>query len=178
MRSSRSILCVAAVLAGAACASTSSRVCAPVVSWSAPAYACHQPVVEVAPPGAAARASVRAEKIEISEMVQFETDSSVIRDQSKPILNDVARIMKDHPEIELVRVEGHTDNIGTPEHNLALSRDRARSVKNYLVSQGVDANRLATEGYGLTKPIADNATEDGRYKNRRVEFLILKRKGP
>src|SRR5262249_27452955 len=156
-------------------------------SWSAPAYACHPPaaapapVVEVVPPAEPPpppppSAQVSGEKIELSEVVQFETDKAVIRDESKPILNAVAGVMKDHPEIERVRVEGHTDNKGTNEHNLTLSRERARSVKEYLVAQGVDAKRLATEGFGETRPVADNTTDEGRYKNRRVDFVIMKRK--
>jgi OmpA-OmpF porin, OOP family len=186
MRSSRWIICVAA-LAGAACATRSPRICAPLESWSSPAYTCHvppppvaeapaAPAPESAPPPPPPKAALTAEKIELSEIVQFETDSSVIREESKPILQAVADIMKNHPEIEKVRVEGYTDNTGTAAHNLTLSRDRAKSVKDYLVRQGVDAKRLETEGYGETKPVADNNTNEGRYQNRRVDFVIVKRR--
>jgi OOP family OmpA-OmpF porin len=68
-----------------------------------------------------------------------------------------------------IRIDGHTDSTGTPGYNLDLSRRRAESVKRYLVGEGVSAARIETQGFGLTKPIADNATPDGRAKNRRVE---------
>ncbi|HNQ00543.1 MAG TPA: OmpA family protein, partial [Bacteroidia bacterium] len=74
-----------------------------------------------------------------------------------------------YPEAKL-SVEGHTDNTGNPEKNVTLSQKRCESVKNYLVSKGIDANRLTATGYGDTRPIADNKTADGRAKNRRVEL--------
>ena len=80
--------------------------------------------------------------------------------------------MKANPTIKSLRVEGHTDNQGTPEYNQRLSDARANSVMAYLVKQGVEAGRVTAEGFGLTKPIATNDTDDGRQKNRRVEFHI------
>lgn len=72
-----------------------------------------------------------------------------------------------------VKIQGHTDNIGNASENLLLSRERAKSVRDYLVSKNVSTNRLSHEGFGQSKPIADNKTEEGRAKNRRTEFVIL-----
>jgi len=75
-------------------------------------------------------------------------------------------------EIKVVSIEGHTDNMGSEEYNDKLSKDRARSVVDYLVRHNVDKGRLISTGFGLTKPIATNDTDEGRQKNRRVEFHI------
>jgi OmpA-OmpF porin, OOP family len=96
---------------------------------------------------------------------------------SHPVLDEVVEVMKAHPEIEHVRVGGHTDSTSTPEHNLKLSDDRAASVKQYLVEHGIASERLSSKGYGQTRPIADNGTEEGRAQNRRVEIHIMRRKG-
>ena len=83
--------------------------------------------------------------------------------------------MKEHPEIARVAVDGHTDSVGTARANLALSRRRAIAVMRWLVAHGVDERRLEARGFGPRRPIADNKTAEGRAKNRRVEFQILKR---
>jgi OOP family OmpA-OmpF porin len=81
--------------------------------------------------------------------------------------------MQENPQIR-VEVSGHTDNSGQPAYNKQLSEKRALSVYNYLVEKGIDKNRLMPIGYGQTKPLADNATEEGRQQNRRIEFRIVK----
>lgn len=103
--------------------------------------------------------------------VQFETGKDIIKKQSLPVLNDVVKVMKDNPTFRLF-IGGHTDNAGDPTQNLALSKARAASVKKYLVSRGVEENRLNSEGYGDTVPVADNKTPAGKAKNRRVEFKV------
>jgi outer membrane protein OmpA-like peptidoglycan-associated protein len=80
--------------------------------------------------------------------------------------------------VELVEVQGHTDEKGTAEYNRQLSQARAASVVDWLVAHGVDSNRLSAKGYGADRPIAENASEEGRQKNRRVEFHILKKGAP
>ena len=87
--------------------------------------------------------------------------------------NSVAQVLVDFPDMG-VRVEGHTDSQGSDSMNLRLSNERAESVKTYLSSQGVIASRLKSEGFGETRPIDTNRTPEGRAKNRRVEFHILK----
>jgi len=87
-------------------------------------------------------------------------------------LNKVVKWLIDNPDIK-VRIEGHTDSMGSVEYNQKLSEDRTRSVYNYFVEHGVSASRLSYRGYGLTRPIADNSTAEGRQLNRRVELIII-----
>jgi outer membrane protein OmpA-like peptidoglycan-associated protein len=91
-----------------------------------------------------------------------------------PTLEEVAQIMKDHPDI-IVEVQGHTDNVGTDESNQILSQKRAQAVKEYLVRKGVPAERLQTAGFGESRPIDTNDTDLGRARNRRIEFVVVKR---
>ena len=116
---------------------------------------------------------LRAEKIEILEQVQFKTGSSEILGASDELLNKVAAIFKQHAEIMNVLVEGHTDNQGAAANNQKLSDARAASVRTWLTKHGVEGARLASKGFGQDKPIATNDTDEGRAKNRRVEFKIL-----
>lgn len=102
--------------------------------------------------------------------ILFDTAKTDIKAESGPVLDEVAAMMKTNAGLKF-RIEGHTDNVGAKAANLALSKGRAASVKAALVSRGVDAARLTTDGLGDTKPIADNATEDGRRQNRRVELV-------
>jgi outer membrane protein OmpA-like peptidoglycan-associated protein len=74
-----------------------------------------------------------------------------------------------------VSINGHTDNVSGAEFNQTLSENRAKAVYDYLVSKGVDSSRLTYKGYGLTKPLASNDTEEGRAKNRRTEFVIIEK---
>jgi len=104
--------------------------------------------------------------------LEFETGKSVIRKSSLSSLNELVAVMQKRPEFKLL-LAGHTDNVGKPESNLALSKNRTLAVKNYLVKQGIEPNRIKTEWYGQTKPIADNATPEGRQQNRRVEMSII-----
>lgn len=127
------------------------------------------------PPPKPVRVKVMAKMIQITERVEFETDSSTILSASHSLLDEVVKALKEHPEIQLVEVQGHTDSTGKAAHNMKLSRARAKSVQTYLTEKGIDAKRLKSKGYGLTKPIADNDTDEGKQKNRRVEFHILKR---
>ena len=83
----------------------------------------------------------------------------------------VATILNQFPEMK-IRVEGHTDNIGRAEYNLELSQRRAQAVHDFLDAQGVAAARMSVEGFGLTRPVADNDTPEGRQRNRRVDLVI------
>jgi len=116
---------------------------------------------------------VTKKMIEIDQTIQFQTGKATLLPASFDILNSVAQVLADFPDMK-VRVEGHTDSQGSDAMNLRLSNDRAESVKTYLVSQGVSVTRLKSEGFGETRPIDTNRTPEGRAKNRRVEFHIIR----
>ena len=104
--------------------------------------------------------------------INFDTGKSSIKDDSEPVLGEVVKLLQDNADLKL-RVEGHTDNQGKSKENLALSKKRAQAVKDWLVKKGVEAGRLTTAGFGDTKPVGDNNTDEGRGKNRRVELVKL-----
>ena len=133
--------------------------------------------VEKPKPKPPKRVEVKDDRIDVSETIQFEFSSSRVAAESKSVLDELADAITKHPEIKKLRVEGHTDNSGDAPHNLRLSKKRAAAVVKYLVGKGVEANRLVAAGFGQTKPIAKNDTEDGRAQNRRVAFTILDRGG-
>lgn len=87
------------------------------------------------------------------------------------MLDGAVAVLKEYSYLRL-RISGHTDNVGDPEDNLKLSTDRAGAVRDYMVSQGIAAHRLETFGHGQSKPIGNNSTEEGRARNRRIEFSI------
>lgn len=106
--------------------------------------------------------------------VEFDFDKSNIRPRYHDEIKQVADFMVKYPNAK-VAIEGHTDSIGTNEYNQKLSLRRADSVKNYLVDKfNIDGKRLKSEGYGETKPIADNNTDEGRQRNRRVESVLIR----
>ncbi|WP_244981472.1 adventurous gliding motility protein AgmC [Corallococcus exercitus] len=117
---------------------------------------------------------VEGERILILEKVYFATNKDVILPRSFPILKQVAAVLRANPQVELLRVEGHTDSQGSDVANLDLSKRRAASVKTFLVNEGIAAERLESEGYGETKPVDTNKTAAGRENNRRVEFNITR----
>jgi outer membrane protein OmpA-like peptidoglycan-associated protein len=133
------------------------------------------PAPAPAPPPKVKHVKVKADRIDVSGTIQFDFSSSRISEESEPLLDEIAGVMTRHPELKKIRIEGHTDNQGDSPHNLSLSKKRAAAVVKYLVAHGVDADRLVSEGYGQSKPIASNDDEDGRSKNRRVAFVILER---
>jgi outer membrane protein OmpA-like peptidoglycan-associated protein len=92
---------------------------------------------------------------------------------SDSLLQEVKRVIDGHPEITLIEVQGHTDNVGDPEYNMILSRARANAVRDWLVSRGIPADRLVAKGYGMSKPQAPSDTAEGRQENRRVQFVII-----
>jgi len=102
--------------------------------------------------------------------INFDSDSDVLRPESKTTLDQVAAALKKDPSLHIT-IEGHTDATSTPQHNQQLSEKRAIAVKAYLVTAGVDGARLATAGFGSTKPVATNDSAIGRAENRRVELV-------
>jgi len=115
--------------------------------------------------------------IEIGQSVRlnnifFETGKSELKSESYPELFRVVKFLNDHPKIQ-VEIGGHTDNIGKANYNMKLSTARAKSVAEFIMLQGIPESAISWKGYGLTKPIADNNSDEGRQINRRVEFTII-----
>ncbi len=129
--------------------------------------------VELPPPPPAIVDVKAVERIIITQKIHFEFNRSIIRDISMPILDDVAALLLQNPQIKMVEVAGHCDWIGGDQYNIRLSESRAKAVLEYLVGKGVSSSRLVAKGYGEGVPIADNNTTAGRAKNRRVEFTVL-----
>jgi OOP family OmpA-OmpF porin len=130
------------------------------------------PPVAEAPPPAPKRVEVTADKIVITEKIQFDVDKTTIKPESNGLLDELVAVIKDNPQIKKLSIEGHTDGDGSDKYNMRLSDGRAKSVMEYFTSHGVDAGRLAAKGFGESKPLASNDTPEGKETNRRVEFLI------
>ena len=116
--------------------------------------------------------------IEIGQVVRlnnvfFDFDKYDLRPESFVELDRVVNLLKENPAIE-IEMSAHTDSRGSDDYNFKLSDNRARSVREYIISKGIAAKRIVSQGYGETKPVATNETDDGRQLNRRVEFKILK----
>lgn len=121
-----------------------------------------------------ADASALAAEIEKSGSVAvygitFDTGKATINPQSETVLNEIVTLMKDNGEWRF-EVQGHTDNVGAAAANATLSQQRAAAVVSWLTKNGVEASRLVAKGYGDTAPVADNTSDEGRAKNRRVEL--------
>ncbi len=102
--------------------------------------------------------------------ILFETGKETIQAESQPLIDQVYELLNGNPDLK-VSIEGHTDNTGTVAGNKKLSEERAKAVMNALITLGIKAERLSSVGWGQEKPVADNRTEDGRSKNRRVEIV-------
>jgi OmpA-OmpF porin, OOP family len=120
---------------------------------------------------------IESERLSLRDAIHFDTGKDTIRPESDKVIEAIAGLLRTHPELQRVRVEGHTDNVGGAAYNKDLSRRRAESVMRALVTRGIARDRLEAEGFGFEKPITSNATALGRAKNRRVEFTILSERG-
>ena len=109
-----------------------------------------------------------AKPLVVLEGANFAFDSARLNPQAHVKLEETVETLKAHPSMR-IEVRGYTDNLGAPSYNLRLSERRAASVKDFLVSQGIAPDRIATQGFGVANPVADNSTEEGRAQNRRVE---------
>lgn len=141
---------------------------APVPAYVAPAAPAP---AYVAPPAPVATPAPPRKLV--LEGVNFDFDKSTLRQE------DIAIIDRDVTTLDQwgnanIEVAGHTDSRGSDEYNMTLSQQRAEAVRNYLISKGIAADRLTAKGYGESQPVADNATDEGRFKNRRVELVPLK----
>jgi outer membrane protein OmpA-like peptidoglycan-associated protein len=115
-------------------------------------------------------------EVKLLKPIEFEYNKSTIRPVSYPILDEVVALMKARPGMRIA-VHGHTDNRGGDQYNLKLSDGRAAAVMAYVVSKGIDASRLESQGFGASRPLESNATDQGRARNRRVEFKIVSEGG-
>jgi OOP family OmpA-OmpF porin len=116
---------------------------------------------------------VKADHIVIDHKIEFAAGKNVIAETSNALLDELAEVFKANPQVKKVEIQGYTSAEGDKAKNVALSADRAKAVLAALVKRGVSKDILVAKGYGPDKPIADNATDEGKEKNRRVEFLIL-----
>lgn len=112
---------------------------------------------------------------DLSKNILFQPEKAILDNRSFETLDRIALLLNEYDDLDIV-IEGHTDSFGEPELNLELSKARAEVVKNYLISKDVVADRMTTMGYGITVPIADNSTAEGRAINRRVEFKLSEEK--
>ncbi|HEU5292229.1 MAG TPA: OmpA family protein [Cyclobacteriaceae bacterium] len=130
------------------------------------------PVVDTVKAVAATAPVVKTDSlIVLGAELLFETNKSNLKSEHFAVLNSIVDYLLLHPQ-RSVKISGHTDDVGSEDHNVALSKKRADVVAEYLVGNGVDINRVETFGFGNTKPLVANTTEEGRKKNRRVELLI------
>ncbi|MBP6395139.1 MAG: OmpA family protein [Giesbergeria sp.] len=143
---------------------------APVAAAPAPAAAPAAPAVAPAP--APAPAAAVATKVTYAADAFFDFDKSVLKPEGKAKLDDLVSKIKG-VNLEVIIAVGHTDSVGSDAYNQKLSMRRSESVKAYLVSKGVEKNRVYTEGKGEKQPVADNKTKEGRAKNRRVEIEVV-----
>ncbi|MDP9037454.1 MAG: OmpA family protein [Myxococcota bacterium] len=118
------------------------------------------------------RVFIKNSQIQILEQPKFDYNKAAIKPDSDSLLNEVAKLLTEHAEIKHVRVEGHTDNIGTAEYNKKLSQQRAQAVVQWLLNHGIAKERLTAQGMGKEQPMVPNDSDANRALNRRVEFHI------
>ncbi len=121
------------------------------------------------------KVKVQGNEIKLTDKILFETDSAKILGQSSSLLEEIADVFQRNPSITSVEIQGHTDNTGPRDHNQKLSEARASSVRDWLVKAGIASSRITPKGYGQDRPISPNVTEANKAKNRRVQFIILKK---
>ncbi len=143
----------------------------PMAAAPAPAYVAPEPAPAPAPAYVAPEPAA-PQKL-VLEGVNFDFDKATLRQEDVSELDKNVEALKAWGDVN-IEVAGHTDSKGSDAYNMELSQQRAEAVRNFLISRGVAADRLTAKGYGESQPVADNATEEGRFKNRRVELTPLK----
>jgi len=128
------------------------------------------------PPKTASKVTQKGDAIKLPGNIVFDTGKATLKagSGSEVVLQQLKDFLDQNKQITLLRVEGHTDNVGKPADNMDLSGQRALTIKNWLVDHGTKADRVLAVGFGETKPIADNSTDAGKAQNRRTEFHIAK----
>jgi len=127
-----------------------------------------------APPPPEKQVKIRDNRIELGQKIQFAYDKAEILPASFALMDELAKVMQENPQVQKVSIEGHASDEGEEQHNLILSKARAEAVRAYLVGKGVATERLTSTGYGETRPLVSNDSDAGREQNRRVEFHITK----
>lgn len=107
----------------------------------------------------------------VTNRIQFASGQAVLQQDAWPTIREVVAVLKEHPELGL-SIEGHTDGDGTADANQVLGKQRAEAVKEAIIQEGINAGRLSTVSFGEKKPLTDNTTEEGKYQNRRVVFVV------
>lgn len=126
---------------------------------------------EVRPPETAEELQATLDTAVLSRTVEFASNSAELTDLGRSVLDEIYELLSSQDSVGIA-ISGHTDDQGDDNYNLDLSRRRADAAEEYLVGKGLDASRFETEGYGETRPIADNTTPEGRHRNRRIEFAV------
>jgi outer membrane protein OmpA-like peptidoglycan-associated protein len=108
----------------------------------------------------------------VTNGIKFDSGKATLKPESMGVINEVAKLMKEHPEINF-SVEGHTDSDGDTQFNINLSEQRAKTVVDELIAQGIDGERMVSKGFGEDVPLTDNGTPEGKANNRRVEFVKM-----
>lgn len=123
--------------------------------------------------------TTKGNTIKLPGNIVFDTGAATLKKDvgNEEILDQLKKYLDENKKVTLLRIEGHTDNVGKPPDNLKLSGERALTIKKYLVSHGIDEKRIVAVGFGESKPIGDNNTEEGRAQNRRTEFKIAEVNG-
>ena len=144
-----------------------------------PKPAAAKPKAPKAPPAAKPKIEKKGNTLKIPGHIVFDSGKATLKAGagSEKVLVQLRDYLKANPDITQLRVEGHTDNVGQPPANVELSGNRALTIKKWLVDHGIKAERILAAGFGESKPVADNAAEEGRAENRRTEFKIAGLKG-
>ena len=148
----------------------------PPVAEPAPAAPATEPAATPAPAPAVdpnAKAVLKKDSLLLPNQIVFESNSAVLKPESEAALTQLKQYLDQNPRVTKLRIEGHTDNVGQPAANELLSGQRALAIKLALVAKGIAKERLLAVGFGPTKPVADNTTEEGKAKNRRTEFRVV-----
>jgi OOP family OmpA-OmpF porin len=146
----------------------------------APTPAAATPPPATPPPAAEPPKSdvtVTGDRLGVPGNIVYETGKAIIKPESEPTLNALKNFMEQNKNFTRIRIEGHTDNVGKPAENMKLSTDRAMAVVTWMAAHGISKDRFLAVGFGDTKPIADNKTEDGKAQNRRTEFHLAEIEG-